>query len=77
MWETGLRVGAGCRGRVIGGQVGEGTWVTLGGLGEGHAWELREEWRTAVLGKGKTKWYLRIIRRKGSRIRIEGVGSWR
>lgn len=66
VWEMGLRVGSGCRGRAVGGKVGERTWVTLGGLGEGHAWELREGWRIEVLGKGKTKWDLRVVRRKGS-----------
>lgn len=62
--------------RVIGGKVGDGSRVSLGGLGEGHAWELRKGWRIAVLGKGKTEWDLRSVRRKGSRIGIEGVGSW-
>lgn len=64
--------GVGVPRRVIGGKVGEGSRVSLGRLGEGHAWELRE---IAVLGKGKTESDLRSVRRKGSRIGIEGVGS--
>lgn len=72
----GFKGGVGVPRRVFGGKVGEGSWVSLGGLGEGHAWELREGWRIAVLRKGKTEWDLRSVRRKGSRIGIEGVGSW-
>ena len=27
----------------------------MGALGEGHAWEFRQKWRIAVLGRGRGK----------------------
>lgn len=36
----------------------------------------REGGRIAVLAKRKTEGDLRSVRREGSRLRMEGVGSW-